>query len=278
MKLSITTAFSNKGSLENKIEAIAGAGFTHISIDDGLTENLIHCGEKRIAALSRLLIRNRLSVDWIHSPFRNIRLYTRDMKTWTQSIAKILQTITLAGKLNARSVIVHAFDTITAIPDNLHMSMLQLKNAVELLLDAAYKAGVYLALENLIESYMNNIIINVINAFSEIGLCLDTGHAEISGSWPVFLYTDILSRLVALHIHDNHGITDEHLILGDGQIDFCRHIKTIYESGYDGVWGIECIQDIGKFKGTPVTIAEKASSNLKHILLLCDTLIPARYM
>ncbi|TQS85434.1 MAG: hypothetical protein A3208_03175 [Candidatus Methanoprimaticola hominis] len=44
-------------------------------------------------------------------------------------------------------------------------------------------------------------------------------------------------RIVNIHIHDNHGETDEHLTIGDGDIDFAHVIRRM--SGYRGNWIIE---------------------------------------
>ena len=142
---------------------------------------------------------------------------------------------------------------------------MQIKNALAILLEAGYKAGVLIALENLIKKFMNDITLILIDTYPDLGLCFDTGHAELYNSWNDFLSTDILPRIVALHIHDNHGITDEHLIPGEGLIDFYHFIKVLFDAGYGGIWGIECKQHIGKYEGTPDEIAQKAYFNMEYI-------------
>jgi sugar phosphate isomerase/epimerase len=266
MSLSITTALSNKGSLEDKIKAIAYAGFTHVCIDEYLTENLLHCGKKRIDNFIELINRYNLGVDWIHAPFANIRLYTEDIKVRTKSLSKILSTITLAGILKARSVIIHAFDNIKHVPYYIQKSLQRLKTTLDILLETGRKAGVMIALENLTKRFMNDITLALIDKIPDLGVCFDTGHAEISNSWDDFLSRGILPKIIALHIHDNHGYYDEHLIPGDGIIDFYRYIKILYEGGYGGIWGIECIQNIGKYNGTSEEIAEKAFTHMEYML------------
>jgi len=55
-----------------------------------------------------------------------------------------------------------------------------------------------------------------------VGFCLDTGHQAAFGQAPLSEWLDILGRhLGQVHLHDNHGLRDDHLALGKGTIDFC---------------------------------------------------------
>ena len=52
-----------------------------------------------------------------------------------------------------------------------------------------------------------------------IGVCLDLGHAHISVGVDEAISV-LNSRIVSLHVHDNHGQKDEHLWPGDGTIEW----------------------------------------------------------
>jgi sugar phosphate isomerase/epimerase len=76
----------------------------------------------------------------------------------------------------------------------------------------------------------------------QIGVCLDLGHAHISPG--VGEAIGILGpRIVEVHVHDNHGLKDEHLWPGDGTIEWPAAIKAlkdlpsepaaVLEIGYD---------------------------------------------
>ena len=52
-----------------------------------------------------------------------------------------------------------------------------------------------------------------------IGVCLDLGHAHISVGVAEAIAV-FGSRIVSLHVHDNHGQKDEHLWPGDGTIEW----------------------------------------------------------
>ncbi len=52
-----------------------------------------------------------------------------------------------------------------------------------------------------------------------IGVCLDLGHAHLTVGVRAAIDT-FAGRIVSVHAHDNHGAKDEHLLPGDGTIDW----------------------------------------------------------
>jgi sugar phosphate isomerase/epimerase len=68
-----------------------------------------------------------------------------------------------------------------------------------------------------------------------LGLCLDTGHRHLHGDVAagVRLAGPALSTL---HVHDNSGARDEHLLPQDGTIDWPPVVRALRESGYAGVF------------------------------------------
>ena len=65
------------------------------------------------------------------------------------------------------------------------------------------------------------------------GWCFDTGHAHCSGFSPNVLGECAVAPL-SLHIHDNDGNGDDHLIPGDGTIDWDKMISALKKIGYCG--------------------------------------------
>ena len=67
-----------------------------------------------------------------------------------------------------------------------------------------------------------------------LGILLDTGHANVNGED----LADVVTRLkdVPFHIHidDNHGDSDAHLIPGEGNIDFEPFVRALKEINYQG--------------------------------------------
>jgi len=54
-----------------------------------------------------------------------------------------------------------------------------------------------------------------------VGFCLDAGHLFAFGNGELKQWLAVLGSTIGqLHLHDNHGLKDEHLPLGAGRIDF----------------------------------------------------------
>jgi sugar phosphate isomerase/epimerase len=108
--------------------------------------------------------------------------------------------------------------------------------------DYAVKFGVRLAVENIFDSIwcLDRILEEIGDdpAETNVGICIDVGHAAMSkdaGREPVRNYLErYAGQLVQLHLHDNHGQADEHLIPGLGTIDWARVLSTITAIGYEG--------------------------------------------
>jgi len=64
---------------------------------------------------------------------------------------------------------------------------------------------------------------------TDLGFCLDVGHANTMGLLPEFM--ELKSRLANLHVHDNNGKFDEHLPIGDGTVDFDLVVRELADYG-----------------------------------------------
>lgn len=67
-----------------------------------------------------------------------------------------------------------------------------------------------------------------------VKVCLDTGHAQVANRDPARLMGTLKLPPATVHLHDNHGRRDEHLIPGDGTIDWARFMPILAEAGYAG--------------------------------------------
>lgn len=92
--------------------------------------------------------------------------------------------------------------------------------ALEHLRAFAAPLGVKLNVENILnEITQPEHLLEIIRAghFSDIGVCLDTGHAHITSSAATII-GELRPHIRAAHLHDNRGEKDEHLWPGDGGI------------------------------------------------------------
>src|SRR5580692_3353257 len=82
--------------------------------------------------------------------------------------------------------------------------------------------GVRLLVENLLSEATTPdhlLLILELGHLDNVGVCLDLGHAHITVGVAQAIAT-LGAHIASVHVHDNHGVKDEHLWPGDGSIDW----------------------------------------------------------
>ncbi|MBI4496264.1 MAG: sugar phosphate isomerase/epimerase [Deltaproteobacteria bacterium] len=80
-----------------------------------------------------------------------------------------------------------------------------------------------------------------------VGFCLDPGHAHIFSRVPALQWVEELgSALLEVHLHDNHRQADEHLPIGQGEIDFPALFSGLRSKGLQPVLTLEphCLEHL----------------------------------
>jgi sugar phosphate isomerase/epimerase len=94
--------------------------------------------------------------------------------------------------------------------------------ALEHLNAFARPLGVGLLVENLLSEATTPdhlMLILELGHLDNVGVCLDLGHAHITVGVAQAI-TTLGKLIVSVHVHDNHGVKDEHLWPGGGAIDW----------------------------------------------------------
>ena len=140
------------------------------------------------------------------------------------AVTEIIKSINMFSELNgAEVVIVHPSIEI----ENVEAERLRLEKSKESLKEIVVyceSRGMKLAIENLLPGTVGDRVeklLELVNSLhsNNAGVCLDTGHAYISGTEPVQALKEINNKLFALHIADNFGEKDEHLLPLEGNIN-----------------------------------------------------------
>ena len=145
--------------------------------------------------------------------------------------------IELLSAVGGKCLVVHP-------PDFPHPNMSSLIAStirrLQTLQNVAGEHGVQLAIENVFSPPPS---VDLYDAVLErlpadfVGFCFDSGHANMTGC---FNYVERYSeRLIALHLHDNDGQGDQHLVPGKGTIDWPRILKLIRSTPYMGPLTLE---------------------------------------
>jgi sugar phosphate isomerase/epimerase len=75
---------------------------------------------------------------------------------------------------------------------------------------------------------------------NHFGICLDTGHLNLNDKDQVRFIQKAASRLKALHIADNEGERDQHMMpFGKGTVDFAAVCRALKEIDYHGMFNLE---------------------------------------
>jgi sugar phosphate isomerase/epimerase len=96
----------------------------------------------------------------------------------------------------------------------------------------AKERGAQLLLENIPSELSSPEHIQSFIQYTRLDLkvCFDTGHAHMAGGvQPAF--RTLRERTAAIHVHDNHGEKDEHLLPFEGKIDWAQTIRDLRSAG-----------------------------------------------
>ena len=121
------------------------------------------------------------------------------------------------------------------------------KNIEKLKIVAEYikDKDITICLENLGPQYVMTTIDRIsyiVDAVGseKLGICLDTGHLHLNGRSQREYILKAGNRLRAIHIADNEGQWDQHLMpFTCGKIDFFEVVSALREVGYDGLFNLE---------------------------------------
>ncbi|HBR31519.1 MAG: sugar phosphate isomerase/epimerase [Eubacteriales bacterium] len=206
MKKSMFIWYDEKKDIGYCAEQIKKAGFTHTFLgwkrdDDSRFEQI------------RLCEKLGLEIESAHTSFENINsmwLEGDDGKSLTDYFVK---SIAEAEDCGIPVLIVHLSSTFTPPAYNsLGLSRYQR------ICDEAEKRGVLIAFENLRRvDYLDYIMENLDSSAKRF--CFDIGHENIynDGNGVLEKYGNLL---VSLHLHDNFGKEDNHILPFDGNIDW----------------------------------------------------------
>jgi len=118
---------------------------------------------------------------------------------------------------------------------------------VEKILSICEKNNVYLALENLRRlDYLDYIYGNINHPY--LKFCFDSGHANaFTKNIESFDFAKYQDKLVCIHLSDNHGDYDEHLIPTHGNINWLNLIKKFKKIGFFGPLTLEAVTKENSF-------------------------------
>ena len=123
--------------------------------------------------------------------------------------------------VNSRAAAARSLDTLAEAAEAVHVNL-----AVELIPNALSTAP------RLVQWLEEDL------ELGSAGVCLDVGHANIVGD-AVDAVETCSGHIVTTHLHDNRAGRDDHLVPGQGSIDWDAVTMAFQKVGYDGAWIFE---------------------------------------
>lgn len=191
-----------------------------------------------------------LEVGSAHGPWGNetwsncrVDLASPELAIRRQSVAEVLRAVEWLSAAGGQYLVVHP--GVLSVSSEFERRRVALIDSLQSLAPSAAKHGIWLCVENLPPGSFpgsfttdNAQIVRQLGA-SHVGLCLDTGHANIM--------VDVGSEaraaaglLRTTHVHDNDGKRDSHLLPGLGTIHWPEFSSALAEINYAGVVMLEC--------------------------------------
>lgn len=163
-----------------------------------------------------------------------ISLHTRTGR-WDPD--SLMEEVDLCSHLGGRVLVVHP-STLGAEEGEIPWK------GVEEAARYAKERGIFLALENGPMEFLREAVerVDVFSAKGGLGICIDVGHAhmvEMEGEPAVAFLREFGERLVHLHLADNFGERDEHLVPGDGTVDWRAVAEELGKQGFSGYGTLE---------------------------------------
>lgn len=176
---------------------------------------------------------------------------------------KVLREIEAAALLGAEYCVIHSASTVIwgydATPEFMHEINQRMYNDF---IPTAEKFGVYITLESFggikvngvpgYDYFANHKVMR--DEYDSVNtkykaFCVDTGHTNVAvggGCLPVEDFIRYFgNRVKMLHMHDNNGFSDQHLMPPYGNVNWPAVFDALEEIGYDGYYNYEIVYKFG---------------------------------
>ena len=208
-----------------------------------------------------------------HAPFApDIDITSADDGVRRASQAEIVRAAEAASELEVEHFVIHPGPERSALSD---CDRLQgMERAVQVLDHVDRRCGnlgVKLVLENMLphlfSGHVQDLmwIIGALEA-TDIGVCLDTGHALLSGEIDTVV-EKLANHLWMVHANDNRGSRDDHLAPGDGLIDWVALTRRLSRASSCRMFVLE-IHGSDADPSITLARARRGRAHLEHAIAL----------
>lgn len=221
------------------IRQVADTGIRWIEIGGPNRDCFNYGDDAYVDAIGEAVRECGLNAWSMHGPFCPVAL--DDPDTREKAIQDLISAGCIASKMGAGRMVIHPGRDVPTVDRDLEIAYV--REAISRALDAV-PSDLILAVETVRAPWLGmrcDDILRIVDGFdpARVGICLDTGHWHSAGHL-IESMPGIVNRIVTCHLHDNGGgEKDEHLMPGDGTIDWGRVIGVLRKGGYAGPFMLE---------------------------------------
>ncbi|MCC7573852.1 MAG: sugar phosphate isomerase/epimerase [Candidatus Methanofastidiosum sp.] len=234
-------------------------GFSSLAFYGESLENALSWGETNNFELLEIVAENNHAIDeetltkikdlissynfdyTVHSPFSDINISSLNKSIRKESVRQVKYSIFAVNEIGGKILTFHPGRHSAATSKSRENTKQILFDSLKEISDYNKDYGVTIALENMPDTFITTMrvskeVLEVLEnkQLSEIKHTMDVGHLETNNvDIGEYIY-DLRKYLIHMHLHDNFGEFDNHLPLGDGNINFPGIFRVLKEINYKG--------------------------------------------
>ncbi|MBD3378980.1 MAG: TIM barrel protein [Candidatus Omnitrophica bacterium] len=269
--VALSTGCFYKESFFDVLEEVKHAGFSSVEVCS-FPRHLDFHDMDEIGRARRIMDSLGLDALSFHAPFAGeIDITSPDPQKRKNSSEEIFRAAEAAATLRARNLVIHPGPEKTEAPPagEFLERMRNSASFIQELSDKCAEAGMDLLLENMLPNLLFGHVRDLMWILASvkaknIGICLDTGHANLGGSLE-HVTGKIKGHLRMLHVNDNRGERDEHLPPGEGTVNWEKLAQELKENRFSGGMVLELSGETGESRRQTLEKAEEARKFLRNL-------------
>jgi sugar phosphate isomerase/epimerase len=239
-----TRLYRHQRLTRDHVFEIAAHGFETVEVFAART-HLDYHNPSVVADLQQWLAEARLELHSVHAPVSDpaagrpgeyMSIASADAKARALAMAEVERALQIARRIPMKVFVVHL-----GWPRTHKGFGGSNRDAARRSLEALFEMAEPLGVELAVEVIPNDLsrpgsLVNLAEEdleSAEISICLDLGHAHLDGDL-VDAIEVVSGHLACVHVHDNHGRADDHLMPFEGTIDWPAAMTALQKVGYDG--------------------------------------------
>jgi sugar phosphate isomerase/epimerase len=176
-----------------------------------------------------------------HAPFEDLWPGARDERVRAVSVRRISQAIDLAPVFRPEGVVLHGGYFGWLFDFHPGKWFEPARRSFSELAARAEAAGTELFVENVFDEVPDHLLrLRDAVGSPRLHFCFDPGHATLFSRLPVQHWAEAFGEGTRLlHVHDNRGVRDDHLPVGEGTINFRGVLHAVRDAGATPILTVE---------------------------------------